>query len=641
MVWCGFAVCDGIQMSDMATGMQKQEPNPGETGRPARRWWQRTWVRVTALVMLIVIGGLLLALEYVLHHAEPIIRKRVIATLSVSFNTTVELDHIGVSVLKGIEVSGDGLRIPAGTHPEGANTRPGFKPLLSVDHFAFHVSVLGLLREPTHIAAVDVEGMQIHIPPGEEGQALLNGNGANHHRRREKIAFTIGEVRAENVKLFIENGKPGKEPLEFDIDKLDLTHIGPSQASTYQAELINPMPRGLVQAQGRFGPWNSEDPRQTRVSGDFTFSNADMNTIKGLGGTLQGQGHYDGVLDHLMVDGTADVPNFSLDTANHPMRLDTRYHAFVDGTSGDTFLDPVHAVLGQSSFTCKGKVVKVDHQGHEIELAVDMPAGHIEDLLQLAMKTEPPVMRSGTVSMQAKLNIPPGDVRVARKMQLAGRLTIQDVEFGNAKLQDRVDGLSMRAQGKPKDVKAAENDRRAEVASREQVDFSLANAMMTVRSLRFEIPGATVQMDGVYSLDGNVFEFKGHVRTEAEASQMVTGWKSWLLKPIDPFLKKNGAGLELPISISGANGDVKFGLAMHDSGESTGEMKADLRDKRAEMDRNAEAKRLSDKADREDVEAAKEKDLGKAEKLHNQAVRDRAEAQRRAAAANTGTSPQR
>jgi hypothetical protein len=87
-------------------------------------------------------------------------------------------------------------------------------------------------------------------------------------------------------------------------------------------------------------------------------------------------------------------------------------------------------------------------------------------------------------------------------------------------------------------------------------------------------------MDGVYSLNGEVFEFKGHVRTDATASQMTTGWKSLLLKPVDPFLKKNGAGLELPIQISGARGDVHFGLAMHgSSNESTDEMKQDLKNK--------------------------------------------------------------
>jgi hypothetical protein len=44
---------------------------------------------------------------------------------------------------------------------------------------------------------------------------------------------------------------------------------------------------------------------------------------------------------------------------------------------------------------------------------------------------------------------------------------------------------------------------------------------------------------------------------------MVTGWKSALLKPFDGVFAKNGAGLELPISVNGSGGDFSFGL--HDS----------------------------------------------------------------------------
>ena len=70
-------------------------------------------------------------------------------------------------------------------------------------------------------------------------------------------------------------------------------------------------------------------------------------------------------------------------------------------------------------------------------------------------------------------------------------------------------------------------------------------------------------MNGVYSLDGQVFEFKGHVKTEASASQMVTGWKSILLMPFDKMLKKNGAGMELPVSkYSGTGDEPHFGLAL-------------------------------------------------------------------------------
>jgi hypothetical protein len=209
-----------------------------------------------------------------------------------------------------------------------------------------------------------------------------------------------------------------------------------------------------------------------------------------------------------------------------------------------------------------------------------MPNARIEDMLQLAVKTQPPLMR-GALAMRAKVHIPPGPVRVPQKLELAGRFDIRNVSFSNPNVQDKVDSMSMRAQGKPEQAREAGSDRKAEVASEMKADFSLSHAMTTVHNLNYQIPGALVLMDGVYSLNGEVFEFKGHVRTDATASQMITGWKSWLLKPVDPFLKKNGAGMELPISISGAKGDIHFGLAMHgSSNETTDQMKQDLKNKR-------------------------------------------------------------
>jgi hypothetical protein len=61
---------------------------------------------------------------------------------------------------------------------------------------------------------------------------------------------------------------------------------------------------------------------------------------------------------------------------------------------------------------------------------------------------------------------------------------------------------------------------------------------------------------------------------------MVTGWKSLLLKPVDPFLKKNGAGLQLPIEISGTKDDIHFGLALHGTEESPQSMAAEMRARR-------------------------------------------------------------
>ena len=59
--------------------------------------------------------------------------------------------------------------------------------------------------------------------------------------------------------------------------------------------------------------------------------------------------------------------------------------------------------------------------------------------------------------------------------------------------------------------------------------------------------------------DGNPFGFDGKVRLDAILSQMVTGWKSILLKPADPFFSKHGAGTELPVKVAGTQAEPHFG----------------------------------------------------------------------------------
>jgi hypothetical protein len=539
---------------------------------------------VTVCLFLLGILGMTVTAEYVLHNAEPILRKRVIETLSERFNAPVELDALHISLVKGMEVSGSGLRVPYGG-PANPNASGQPHVVLSVDHFSFRSGFKALLHSPTRIVTVYVDTMTIDLPAGIHPGQMLGPNqkaapaDPEHPHTQPKIALLVDEIRCRNTKLILETNRPDKAPKVFDIQDLVLHDIGSSQPFTYRARLINPIPKGEIESNGHFGPWNSDEPRDTPLDGDYTFTHADLNTIKGLGGMLSSTGHFSGVLERVAVDGITDTPDFSLDVSDHPMPLHTQFHAFVDATNGDTTLDPVDATLGRSGFTCKGIVANIKGKGHDIALTVDMPHGRMEDILQLAMKAQPPVMRGG-VTMKAKLHIPPGPVRVAAKIELAGDIDIRAVHFSNAKLQDRIDGLSMRAQGKPKEVKTAANDRRAEVASQMAVRFSLAHELMTVPALHYQIPGAKVDLDGVYALNGNLYEFKGHVRTDATASQMTTGWKSFLLKAADPFLKKNGAGVELPISIRGEKNDIHFGMAFKDAEETPAQMSADLRARR-------------------------------------------------------------
>ena len=69
-------------------------------------------------------------------------------------------------------------------------------------------------------------------------------------------------------------------------------------------------------------------------------------------------------------------------------------------------------------------------------------------------------------------------------------------------------------------------------------------------------------MNGVYTLDGNTFNFHGVARMQAKVSEMVTGWKSWALKLADPLFMKHGAGTEVPIEVTGTRSEPHFGVEM-------------------------------------------------------------------------------
>ncbi len=554
--------------------MHETRTTDGDTQPPRQHRTRNRWLAAVAIAFGVFLIASFIAAEYVARHIGPILRSSVVSTLSQRFHSPVELDSLDVSVATGLKVEGRGLRIfyLAGPTQPDLKQKQGLAapPMLSVNHFIFHTSIHSLLHLKADIARVDIDGMDLHIPP-HSGPHMPHITAPD-----SRIKITVAKIYCKNVNLVIENANPAKDPLSFQVQDLKLTDVGPGTPMLYDAFLINPKPVGAIHATGHFGPWHSDDPRSTSVDGQYTFTDADLGTIKGIGGTLASTGQFSGRLDHITIDGTTTTPNFSLDISDHPVPLETTFHAYVDATNGDTTLDPVNATLLHSHFTAQGTVANIHGKGHDIALTVNLPHGRIEDLLQLAMKSQPPIMR-GNVTLNAKLHIPPGDVRVIQKIQLAGTVHIQAVEFTNAQLQDRIDSLSMRAQGHPGDSKSAGSDLKPEVASQMTVDFSLGNALLLIPSLHYEVPGGTAQLHGAYLVNGSAYQFLGHISTDATASQMVTGWKSVLLTPFDPLFKKHGKGLELPISISGKGNDVKFGLAMHNADEPVQQIANDLR----------------------------------------------------------------
>jgi hypothetical protein len=522
------------------------ETNSRRLKKSPRRRWIGAIVGASAIVTLT-------AIAIAVSRAEPILRASVIETLSARFESKVELDAFHVSLVRGILVSGSGLRIFGETDPN--NHEPGFQPIISVNEFRFHLGIRQFLRTPKHVDIVFVKGLQLNLPPREHRNEL------NNMRPQDgKMKIIVDRFICDQAQLIINTLRPGKLPVEFDIESLKMTRIGSGQPMHFDASLTNPKPVGHILSSGLFGPWQAESPRDTPVSGTYSFHDADLGTIKGLGGTLSSTGKYAGVLDKIVVDGSTDTPDFRIATSDRPVPLHTDFHAIVDGASGDTYLQPVKAKILSTYLLANGSIVRTivrtnDVQGHHITLDVTIDRGKIEDLLEMAVRKDPPIV-TGLVRLKTKFDLPPGQPDLANRLRLSGTFQVLDTHFTNESIQQKLDSFSKRSQGKTKDTTNASAD---DVRSGLEGTFALNSGVLSFSQLEFQIPGTRVDLTGTYSLDGNQIDFHGKARLDAKLSQMVSGWKSVLLKPVDPFFSKNGAGTEVPVKVTGTKSEVHFG----------------------------------------------------------------------------------
>jgi hypothetical protein len=256
------------------------------------------------------------------------------------------------------------------------------------------------------------------------------------------------------------------------------------------------------------------------------------------------------------------------------MPLTTTFHARVDGTNGDTWLEPVDATLAGSHFTASGPIVRVlkagdDGQlhsiGHDIALDVHVDRARIEDFLRLATDSLTPILDGG-VEVNAHLHIPPGKGPVGERIGLKGHFVLDDAEFTSLPVQKRIRELSLRGQGKLSELKSAAEEEE-KVKSHIEGIFTLDGGVLTLPSIIYTVPGADIHMHGTYRTEGGTLDFTGTAKMEATVSQMVGGWKGFLLKPADRFFKKNGSGTEIPIYVAGTRDKPQFG---YNSGHSGG-----------------------------------------------------------------------
>jgi hypothetical protein len=543
-----------------------------------RRKWRRRffWAGVAVFVVTTTLG---MIAYFMAQRVEPMLREQTAEYLRKRFGSDLDWTRFRVrlsldSPLRALLEKGKGAIVR--TEVAGIvlrhRGRTDIPPLVVMERLSFEADLSEVMQKPAHIRSVVVDGLHLTIPPKGERPKFSGTKNSSEPDEREqppetmedaglaqqeaeaRASVIVDQVRADGTVLRILPKDPQKDPMEFNIHQLQLTDAGPGLPFQYTAVLDNALPPGRINSTGSFGPFKASEPGDSPLQGDYVFRDADLSVFKGIAGILSSSGTFQGHLNSITVDGETDVPDFSLDSSGNQMPLHTRFHAFVDGTNGDTLLQPVEATLNESSFTAHGSVTREPGDpARTIRFNVDMQQARLEDLLMLVVKGDKPILEGG-LNLKSVFELQPKDGDLADRLLMDGDFELTAAQFTSPDVQEKIDTLSRRGQGKP-NQKAIEN-----VPSDFVGKFRLADGLFALSDLQFDVPGALVNLNGTYQFGSEALDFRGQLRLQARLSKTMTGWKRILLTPVDPFFAKEGYGVVLNIKVGGTRNNPEFGL---------------------------------------------------------------------------------
>lgn len=519
--------------------MSKLESIAPGAERARRRWL--IGMAAGAVVLLVAVILLALYFPYSKRKVAESLRETLPSTLTVNHFRTIYFPHPGCIV--------EGLTFRSKS--SGAES----PPLITVQKLTILGNYADLVLRPHHIARVVLQGLRVRIPQLSNGQ--YSGSSS-----KEKI--TIGEVIANGAVLEI--GRAGsRAPLQFDLHTLTLKSVGAEEAISYHVDMQNPEPPGEITAKGRFGPFNSQSPRQTPLAGTYSFDRANLGVFHGIAGALSSRGTFSGDVAHIKVEGATEVPNFQVSRSKNMGPLATRFQLSVDGTNGNVALDRVNATYAQTEVDAKGSVANAEnYRGKFTALDFAVSEGHIQDMLRLFVhETSAPM--SGVTSFRAHVTVPPEGKPFLKEVTLDGDFGIAGGHFETPATQAKADDLSAAARGDKKARQAQQktaNIPQENVISDLRGHVALRNGVATFTDLSFKVPGADARLHGTYNLLSEAVNFHGTLKMDAKFSKTASGIKSVFAKLIDPFVNKK-QGSVVPVVMNGTYGHPHFGLDLN------------------------------------------------------------------------------
>jgi hypothetical protein len=505
------------------------------------RLYRRGALWIGVVTASVILAGLIFLLRYF-----PFSERTVSASMRETFPSEITIHHFKTVYFPHPGCTAEGVTFRSISSPAG------YPPVVTIQKLIIQGSYADFIFRPHHIWKVFLDGLHVQIPPLKNTGEFTGGYTDSR--------MTIGEVGTNGavVEFAHENSKA---TTRFEIHELSLGEVSAKAGMYYRVNMRNPTPPGEIIATGHFGPFQANDPRQTRVSGTYSVSHADLGVFSGIAGNVDSEGTFSGPLEHVSVKGKTSAPDFEVVRSGHAARLSTDFQLVVNSLNGDVTLTSVDTSYFNTLINAKGSVTdKVDWDEKFTSLDFVVHDGRIQDILRFIVRENRPPM-SGVTNFQALVTVPPEGKPFLKEVTLQGDFDIDNGHFANPPRQESVDELSETARGQKK-AKPEEKEQEENVMAHVHGHVELFNGVATFPELIFTVPGADARMHGTYNLLNEKIDLHGALKMDAKFSQSTSGIKALFAKVLDPFLNKK-EGSVVPVLVDGTYANPHFGLDLN------------------------------------------------------------------------------
>jgi hypothetical protein len=430
------------------------------------------------------------------------------------------------------------------------NSAPDLPPVGYARSLVVQGRWLDLLLLRKRVRLVGVEGLHIVIPPvGSRANQEDFPPGSSADFGGPTTVVEQFNIHDATLDIMRTDGNR----YSFPIRQLIIRNLQKGHVVSYLLDMQNAKPIGRIQSIGSFGPLLSNNLGGTPVSGDFTFSLANLGDIHGISGTLSAAGHFYGSLASIEADGTSDTPNFAVGRGR-PIHVTASAHGTINGLDANIVLRTIEAHTGATTVQAKGNIVgspKVTN------LDITVINGRAQDLLHPFLHDEVPI--TGPVWLHSHAYLAPSGkgLKFLQRLYLDGTFDIPAERITDQTTERKLSAFSRRAQDlkfTKLDAAPADQDSAAhsDVLSSLHGRAKIRDGIVSTERLTCQMPGASVDLNGTFNLHGRTVHLLGNLHMQSDISHVTTSFKSVLMKPLIPFFKKGNSGAVIPIAITGS-----------------------------------------------------------------------------------------